>query len=209
MSVRCAGSFGSCGAQRRSRRRHRPSWRGRFHELAGGRGFVNDWAGPWFGRCDCPPGPNDGRPSGRLRSRGRGRGRPVGQPPRGREIVRECGGLLARTGNRAGWLDSPELRAATAPSAGGRFLDRDGVITTAPPDALNKGERGRQFGFRFSVETRRNRSGLAARGGTQTPSFTMRAYSAAESGSTERRLWRIRAISARAASALIWAKVTG
>lgn len=170
---------------------------------------MNDWAGSWVGRCDCPPGPNDGRPSGPLRSRGKGRGRPVGQQPRGGEIARECGGLFALMGNLVGWLDSPELRAANAPSAGGRFLDRDGVIMTAPPEALNKGERGLQFGVRFIVETRRNRSGLAARRGTQTPSFTMRAYSAAESGSTERRLWRIRAISARAASALIWAKVTG
>jgi len=53
-------------------------------------------------------------------------------------------------GNLVGWLDSPELRAAKAPSAGGRFLDRDGVIMTAPPEALNKGERGRNFAFVLS-----------------------------------------------------------
>jgi hypothetical protein len=74
-------------------------------------------------------------------------------------------GFFALTGNWAGWFDSPESRPANAPSAGGSFLDWVGVIMTAPTEPLNQGERGRQFGFGFDVETRRNRSGLTARRG--------------------------------------------
>jgi hypothetical protein len=44
-------------------------------------------------------------------------------------------------------------------------LDWVGVIMTAPTEPLNQGERGRQFGFGFDVDTRRNRSGLTARRG--------------------------------------------
>ena len=39
------------------------------------------------------------------------------------------------------------------------------MMMTVPAEPLNQGERGRQFGFGFDVETRRNRSGLTARRG--------------------------------------------
>ncbi len=62
-------------------------------------------------------------------------------------------GFFDLTGNLAEWLEPAEPRAATAPIAGGSFLDRDTVIKTAPTEPLNKGERARQVGFRFVVET--------------------------------------------------------
>jgi hypothetical protein len=113
-----------------------------------------------------PTGPEERAAIGATPMAGQDRSRPTGQQPRGGEIARECGALFALTGNPAGWFDSPEPRVENAQSAFGSILARVGVIMTAPTEPLNQGERGRRFGFGFVVETRRNRSDLAAHRGT-------------------------------------------
>jgi hypothetical protein len=55
-------------------------------------------------------------------------------------------------GNLAEWLEPTESKVATAPVAGGSYLDLAESLKSGPVERLNKGERARHVGFRFIVE---------------------------------------------------------
>lgn len=61
-------------------------------------------------------------------------------------------GFFDLIGNLAEWLEPTESNAATAPVAGGSFLDREEELKTGRVERFNKGERARHVGFRFIVE---------------------------------------------------------
>lgn len=61
-------------------------------------------------------------------------------------------GFFDLVGNLAEWLEPTESKAATAPVAGGSFLDQAEALKSGPVERLNKGERARHVGFRFIVE---------------------------------------------------------
>ncbi|MBC7369249.1 MAG: SUMF1/EgtB/PvdO family nonheme iron enzyme [Undibacterium sp.] len=62
-------------------------------------------------------------------------------------------GFFDLTGNLAEWLEPAEANGATAPTAGGSFLDRASILAALPVELLEKSERARHVGFRFVVET--------------------------------------------------------